>query len=557
MHGGGAYFVHDSPVLAASPSLPKSLRLKTQVPSLHPPWKPLAQHLVDAARCNTLAAPSASDVCKNIVQNTLLVRERAEKGVLVRNSAHVALVHTLMHMPPGSVNCDLLLSTMLDTMLDALRDTDASLSPDLFAHAAFLSGTRGMQRTRAWLHRRLTAGCIPPSAKVWRALLDAHVLRQDWARVQHGLDVCSAQGTPLPLHTYTVAHVRACAPSAEIPAALNAVLTRMRAQSATLTDPMLAQLVHTLAAPVHRAYAAHAPCNVVYSVASPVQSLLYVFFMWFSGAGPAPPAFDNETRGVNGTLLDSYPNATAAVIEVELGIAETLQAAYYAGARAERAPYATRRAPHSVTGPIRARLEEVQRALRAHRGLYEQLAVRLYALEGAHEKASALLREWLAQTDPAQRRNQQRTVVARFAHVSRCPRRARLLPLLDLLHIATHAAPGVWGGHGGARTLPRLCVRLLGAWANWAGHRDADIVRNASTRHGWAFLDLLLAALVAASRTVPAPRVWAHMLDDPKRVRAIVWTACCAAPRRDAPERLARVQACFAALRVSPRTQRP
>ena len=154
------------------------------------------------------------------------------------------------------------------------------LAPQVLAHVAVLSGVRGMQRTRALLHRHVLGHGADEA--VWRALIDAHALRGDWARVDEALAVVTERGMHFALDAYRYAFIRMQrdTPTAALPAAVHSMIQQMRDDGVTLDDAVLVELIRALVAPVQRAHAARATRAELVRLAAPAHALLDGFFRW-------------------------------------------------------------------------------------------------------------------------------------------------------------------------------------------------------------------------------------------------------------------------------------
>ncbi|WFC94683.1 hypothetical protein MBRA1_001317 [Malassezia brasiliensis] len=502
-----------------------------------PAWAPLA-HTLTAAAQQRLSAHHAQTLCASVVQDTLLHRERAHAGAtLAHDSAHARLLHAVLMMKTGSVHRDVLLSELLGAMWTA----DAQLPDELLAHVAARAGVHGLQRTRARLHRYLVAQTKPhDSTRVWRALLDAHALRHDWARVAHGLAVCAARTPPVPVDAYRYAFLRLQHESPhKLPAAMHRVLQQMQRDERMLDDTLLAELVYALGAPVRHAQASGVRGAALVRTAASVHTMLDGLFDWLCAAGEAHCA--------------QYRMSLSTLLHVQL---DTIEALYHAQTHRARALHV----PARHTGAMRRRVQAVRSALRGDDGLLDSLEIRLDGICGEMDTALAHLTAWLAASTPsaALARRQRRTVLALFATASRRPRAERLMALLQLLRIATvyGSAARLWHGVAG-RTLPRLWARLLALWAQDKQPRTAA-PDAAHTGAGWPFLVLALPVLAEAMQRTPhlPHRTWAAVVDDPHRCRAMVWAACSALPREAAPARMRELTDYFTRLHAPARVHR-
>ena len=505
-----------------------SRRLASCATPPRPP--PLAHTLTEAAR-HPLTSKKAQTLCASALQDTPV-----ECASLPADGVHARTVQSVLRMKSGSVNRDVLLSELLRAVWAA----DAELPAELLVQVAASCGVRGLQRTRALLHRRLLAHAPDDGERVWRAMLDAHALRHDWARVEHGLAACAAQGTPLPLDTYryTLLRLQHESPN-ELPAALHHVLLQMRQDERLLNDALLAELVYALGAPVRHAQASRVRGAQLVRIAAPVHALIDGLFLWLSAREGAERA--------------QYRSSLSTLLHVQL---DTVEALYDAQVYRARALHVPRR----HTGAIRRRLSQVRAALEGPDGLLESVDIRLDGVCGEMDAALSGLTAWLSSAPPSRTlaQRQRRTVLALFATGSRLPRPQRLSVLLQLLCISTvyGSAAQLWHGVAG-RTLPRLWARLFAVWAH--GTRSTlHRIEAASTQAGWPFLVAAFPVLLdAAQRTRHLPRrAWSAVLDDPHRCRAMVWAACSAQPRADAETRMRMLQHYFQRLHAPPRVMR-
>lgn len=482
-------------------------------------WAPLALRLFDAAQTPTLNAHAAEAICTSVVQDTQLQAERTRDAPLSRDSLHGNMLRALLTMKAGSVKRDVLVSEMLR----AMWTNEVPLAPQVLAHVAVLSGVRGMQRTRALLHRHVLGHGADEA--VWRALIDAHAMRGDWARVDEALAVVTERGMHFALDAYRYAFIRMQrdTPTAALPAAVHSMIQQMRDDGVTLDDAVLVELIRALVAPVQRAHAARATRAELVRLAAPAHALLDGFFRWLC-------ALEEPAR------LRPYRHGLAALL-----LAQMDTVAAWQPARGTQ--------PNSS---IHARLGRVAEVLRGPDGLYESVRIQIDAASGPMDAALARLSVWIASAPNADAaRLQRKTVLALFSRACRMVPTRRLAVLLHLMRIASR--PALWTGVA-SKALPRLWQRLLHLWARSSPEQR---LHTASTHTGWPALSIALPLLEGAAASVAAPQSsWAAVVDHPRRCRAMVWAACCAEPLGDTESRLRQLDQLFVRLHAPPRVRR-
>lgn len=443
---------------------------------------------------------------------------------------------------------DLIMSELLEALW-----TVRPLEPRVSLRVLHATSAHHLPRTRCALHRRLCApppDAAPPTRRMWNALLQSHAQARDWTLFDEAMRLSEAAHAINGADIYHYALLRLQymrRPHDDIFQDVHAILKNMQDSGIKLNDATLARLLRALAVPVREARRHHARPASLERTTAPLLRIVQVLYEWLS----------DPSVSVRGTGAP-YRESLAVIFELQLLICRVQHEALRHEARVAHEPCAPFPAASAVA-PLAAELERMSPMLRSDNGCSESVCVDLAATGGDLVRAVALLDRWIAaSTSPEHRRAQRRALVLVFSQACADARPRRLDMMLRVLELASN--PVLW--HGTERgsspstTLVRLWTRFIGAWTHSVGVRRGKHARRMmqTSALGWPLMDRALRALTRVSGQVPASR-WSSLYHHPERCRALV-SAATATTETTALQRLAKVHACFQALRVPPRTWR-
>ncbi|WFC99373.1 hypothetical protein MYAM1_002117 [Malassezia yamatoensis] len=460
--------------------------------------QPLAATLIEAAQTR-LTSERAKSVCDSVLQAPVLQQERQvtlQGEALAQKGVHAHMIECILRMNTGRVHRDVLLSELLKK----IWEHDLKLPDSLFEQVCVSCGVMGLQRTRALVHRHILSSHFAYSETIWRAMLDAHAKRNDWARVEQGLAECAVRQIPTYLDRYRYALLRLQDQfSDQSPDALIAVLDEMRRVDQRLDDRLLAALINTLGMRNLHGRRSHIPYFDKYGYKNSTYTLLDDLY----------ERLENKP--------DSFQQSLSSLLLVQFNILETT---WYAIPQ------------HSTTSHVfvkqvlkfQQRIPRCESLLNDYEGVLQSIHIRLLGMHGEFNEAAKHLTAFLTASSYSGMRakHQRNTLLALVRSAARLPSAERLVSIKHLLQIASNQGihAHLWRGIAG-KHFPRLWQRALLVLAKDTKDTHAP---SPCDWNSWKYILHLLQISIKSTPHVPQCS-WAAVLNHPRVCQMLVRAA--------------------------------